>query len=94
MKPLLPERLLLALALTAGALAMPWPAVAQEFNPYAGREATRPASDRVIVKLRPQPQAAGRYRVDLSLPRLASGTYFYRLQVGKLVRERKMVLLK
>jgi serine protease len=59
-KPLLPERLLLALALAAGALAMPWPAVAQEFNPYAGREATLPASDRVIVKLRPQPQVAGR----------------------------------
>jgi phosphatidylserine/phosphatidylglycerophosphate/cardiolipin synthase-like enzyme len=41
-----------------------------------------------------QPQAAGRYRVDLSVRGLASGTYFYRLQVGKVVQERKMVLLK
>jgi phosphatidylserine/phosphatidylglycerophosphate/cardiolipin synthase-like enzyme len=41
-----------------------------------------------------QPQAAGRYRVDLSVRGLASGTYFYRLQVGKVVHERKMVLLK
>jgi len=61
-KPLLPKGLLLALA--AGALAMPPPAVAQEFNPYAGREATRPASDRVIVKLRPQPQASGRGKTE------------------------------
>ena len=49
---------------------------------------------REVRRLVDQPQAAGRYRVDLSLPRLSSGTYFYRLQVGKLVRERKMVLLK
>jgi serine protease len=55
-----PKGLLPALALAAGALALPPRAIAQEFNPYAGREATRPASDRVIVKLRPQPQAAGR----------------------------------
>ena len=41
-----------------------------------------------------QPQAAGRYRVDLSVRGLASGTYFYRLQVGKVVQERKMVLVK
>jgi phosphatidylserine/phosphatidylglycerophosphate/cardiolipin synthase-like enzyme len=41
-----------------------------------------------------QPQAAGRYRVDLSLRGLASGTYFYRLQAGKVVRERKLVLVK
>ncbi len=41
-----------------------------------------------------QPQAAGRYRVDLNVRGLASGTYFYRLQVGRVVQERKMVLLK
>jgi phosphatidylserine/phosphatidylglycerophosphate/cardiolipin synthase-like enzyme len=49
---------------------------------------------REVRKLVDQPQAAGRYRVDLSVPGLASGTYFYRLQVGKVVQERKMVLLK
>jgi serine protease len=59
-KSVLPDSFLPALALMAGALAMPWPAVAQEFNPYAGREATLPESDRVIVKLRPQSQASGR----------------------------------
>jgi len=59
-KPLLPHPFLLALALAAGALAALPQALAQEFNPYAGRETALPASDRVIVKLRPQPQAAGR----------------------------------
>jgi serine protease len=59
-KSLLPDNFLPALALIAGALAWPSPAVAQEFNPYAGRAATLPPSDRVIVKLRPQPQATGR----------------------------------
>ncbi len=41
-----------------------------------------------------QPQAAGRYRVDFSVHGLASGTYFYRLEAGKVVRERKLVLLR
>jgi serine protease len=59
-KPLLPQTFLLALALAAGALAALPQALAQEFNPHAGRETALPASDRVIVKLRPQPQVAGR----------------------------------
>ncbi len=40
-------------ALAAAALAGGPSAVAQELDPFAGREAERPASDRVIVKLRP-----------------------------------------
>jgi serine protease len=50
----------LALALATAALAGPPAAAAQELDPYAGREATSPASDRVIVKLRPEAAAPGR----------------------------------
>jgi serine protease len=50
----------LALALAAAALAGGPSAAAQEFDPFAGREAQRPASDRLIVKLRPEAPAAGR----------------------------------
>jgi serine protease len=59
-KPSTRNTLLVTLALAAAALPGAPPAVAQEFNPYAGRATTSPASDRVIVKLRAQPQQAGR----------------------------------
>ena len=49
---------------------------------------------REVRTLVDQPQSAGRYRVDLTVRGLASGTYFYRLQVGKTVEQRKMVLIK
>jgi phosphatidylserine/phosphatidylglycerophosphate/cardiolipin synthase-like enzyme len=49
---------------------------------------------RELKTLVDQAQGAGRYRVDLSVRGLASGTYFYRLQVGKVVLQRKTVLLK
>jgi phosphatidylserine/phosphatidylglycerophosphate/cardiolipin synthase-like enzyme len=49
---------------------------------------------REVQKLVDQPQAAGRYRVELSVQGLANGVYFSRLQVGKVVQQRKMLLLK
>ena len=51
---------------------------------------TRPG----VQKLVDQSQAAGRYRVDFSVKNLSSGVYFCRLQVGKVVQQRKMMLLK
>ena len=49
---------------------------------------------REVQKLVDLPQAAGRYRVDFSVKGLSSGVYFCRLQVGKVVQQRKMLLLK
>jgi len=49
---------------------------------------------REVQKLVDQPQAAGQYRVDFSVKGLASGVYFCRLQVGKVVQQRKMLLLR
>jgi phosphatidylserine/phosphatidylglycerophosphate/cardiolipin synthase-like enzyme/predicted extracellular nuclease len=49
---------------------------------------------REVQKLVDQPQAAGKYRVDFSVKGLASGVYFCRLQVGKVVQQRKMLLLQ
>jgi phosphatidylserine/phosphatidylglycerophosphate/cardiolipin synthase-like enzyme len=49
---------------------------------------------REVQTLVNQPQAAGRYRVDLSVKGIASGVYFCRLQVGKVVQQRKMLLLR
>jgi hypothetical protein len=37
---------------------------------------------------------AGRHQVQWNAGRLASGVYFYRLQAGRLVENRKMILLK
>jgi phosphatidylserine/phosphatidylglycerophosphate/cardiolipin synthase-like enzyme len=49
---------------------------------------------REVQKLVDQPQAAGRYRVELSVKGLANGVYFSRLQAGNVVQQRKMLLLK
>jgi phosphatidylserine/phosphatidylglycerophosphate/cardiolipin synthase-like enzyme len=49
---------------------------------------------RQVRKLVDQLQAAGRYRVDLGVSGMASGVYFYRLQAGNVVQQRKMLLLK
>jgi phosphatidylserine/phosphatidylglycerophosphate/cardiolipin synthase-like enzyme len=49
---------------------------------------------RELQTLVDQPQNAGRYRVELSVRGLASGAYFYRLQAGKVVQQRKMVLVR
>ncbi len=49
---------------------------------------------REVRKLVDQPQAAGRYRVDLDVKGIASGVYFCRLQVGSVVQQRKMLLLR
>ena len=49
---------------------------------------------REVQTLVNQPQNAGHYRVDLSVKGLSSGVYFCRLQVGKVVQQRKMLLLQ
>jgi serine protease len=68
-KPSSPTTPLLALALASAVLAGPAAAAAGELEPFAGREATRPTSDRVIVKLRSEAAAAGREK-----PALEAGT--------------------
>ncbi|MFN0159458.1 MAG: T9SS type A sorting domain-containing protein [Bacteroidota bacterium] len=39
-------------------------------------------------------QNAGNYRVEFNGGRLGSGVYFYRLEAGKFVEQRKMILMK
>ncbi|MBK8944727.1 MAG: T9SS type A sorting domain-containing protein [Ignavibacteriae bacterium] len=39
-------------------------------------------------------QIAGEYEVNFNASKLASGTYFYRLQVGEFSETKKMILLK
>jgi hypothetical protein len=39
-------------------------------------------------------QSAGKYIVDFNAQNLPSGVYFYRLQTGKFVETKKMLLLK
>ena len=39
-------------------------------------------------------QSAGRYQVEWNASELSSGIYFYRLESGNAVKERKMILLK
>jgi phosphatidylserine/phosphatidylglycerophosphate/cardiolipin synthase-like enzyme len=83
--------------------------LAQNFpNPFHGATSIAyaiPAADQVSLRmfdvqgrevqtLVNQRQAPGRYRVDLSLKSLPSGVYFCRLQVGKVVQQRKMMLLR
>lgn len=41
-----------------------------------------------------QRQTPGHYRVDLHARGIAAGVYFYRLQVGRQIQQRKMLLLK
>jgi len=77
-------------------------------NPF--RSATRivyaiPVAEQVVLKvydlqgrelrtLVNQRQTPGRYRVDLGVKGIASGVYFYRLEVGGAVQQRKMLILK
>jgi len=49
---------------------------------------------RVVRTVMNQEQPAGRYKVGLAAGALPSGVYFYRLQVGSLVQQRKLVLLR
>lgn len=77
-------------------------------NPFHGRTSitySLPSQQTVVLKLYDvsgrevrtlvnQPQAPGTYRVDLFARTLASGVYFYRLEAGGLVRQRKTLLLK
>jgi len=49
---------------------------------------------REVRRLVDQRQPAGRYRVTLGTRGLSAGMYFYRLEAGGLVRQRKMLLLR
>ncbi len=84
-------------------------ALAQNFpNPSRGLTHIQyaiPTAGQVVLKLYDlqgrevqtlvnQRQEAGRYRVDLSTHRFASGVYFYRLEVGRAVEQRKMLLMR
>ena len=77
-------------------------------NPFRGSTSivyAIPAAEQVVLRMYDvqgrevqtlvnQRQGAGRYRVDLSVKGLASGAYFCRLQVGTVVQQRKMLLLR
>ena len=47
-----------------------------------------------IATLVNEEKAAGNYEINFNASTLASGVYFYRLQVGDFVQTRKMILLK
>jgi phosphatidylserine/phosphatidylglycerophosphate/cardiolipin synthase-like enzyme len=49
---------------------------------------------RRVQTLVDQAQAPGRYRVEMVAKRLGSGVYFYRLEAGKVVRQRKLLMLQ
>ncbi|MCS7012919.1 MAG: T9SS type A sorting domain-containing protein [Chloroherpetonaceae bacterium] len=49
---------------------------------------------REVATLISQRQTAGRYRVTFNAQNLASGIYLYRLQAGRFVETKKMILLK
>jgi phosphatidylserine/phosphatidylglycerophosphate/cardiolipin synthase-like enzyme len=49
---------------------------------------------RVVQTLVNQRQTPGRYGVDLTVRGMASGVYFYRLELGRLTQQRKMLLLR
>ena len=47
-----------------------------------------------VMQLVNEDQTAGKYIVDFDAQNLQSGVYFYRLQTGKFVETKKMLLLK
>jgi hypothetical protein len=47
-----------------------------------------------VMQLVNENQTVGRYIVDLNAQNLPSGVYFYRLQTGKFVETKKMLLIK
>ncbi|MCB0750462.1 MAG: T9SS type A sorting domain-containing protein, partial [Ignavibacteriae bacterium] len=49
---------------------------------------------REVITLLDEIKAPGTYEVQFNANTLASGTYFYRLQVGDKIETKKMVLLK
>ncbi len=75
------------------------------FNPTTKIDYTLPSAQRVVLKvydvlgrevrtLVNDRQSAGTYRVELNASAFASGVYFYRLEAGSFVQNRKMLLLK
>jgi phosphatidylserine/phosphatidylglycerophosphate/cardiolipin synthase-like enzyme len=75
------------------------------FNPTTRIQYALPSAQRVLLKvydilgrevatLVNEQQNPGSYRVELNAGGLASGVYFYRLEAGKFVEQRKMLLLK
>ncbi len=75
------------------------------FNPTTTIRYALPRSTKVVLvvydvlgrkamELVNETKAAGFYEVSLNASRLASGTYFYRLQAGEYVETRKMVVMK
>ena len=75
------------------------------FNPTTKIEYAIPTAQRVVLKLYDLlgrevktivnlQQTPGFYRVDLNAGSLASGVYFYRLEAGRFVQVRRMLVLK
>ena len=48
----------------------------------------------VITTLVDEEQPAGNYDISFDASRLASGIYFYKLQIGSYIETRKMILLR
>ncbi len=51
-------------------------------------------SGRLVASLVDEMRGAGRHAIDFNASSLASGVYFYRLNAGGVVEQKKMVLLK
>lgn len=52
------------------------------------------ASGREVTTLENKYRNAGTYKIDFDAKQLASGIYFYRIEAGKYVSTRKLVLVK
>lgn len=75
------------------------------FNPETSVIYYLPQKSRVILKiyditgreirtLKNEWQGAGEHSVKINSQNMTSGIYFYRLQIGKIVKQKKMILLK
>jgi hypothetical protein len=81
------------------------PAVPNPFNPVTQISYILPKEDfvrlsvydvsgKLVDRLVSEFQSAGEYVVEWNAHRMASGIYFYRIEVGDVVETRKMILLK
>jgi|GEM_PF-898852 len=75
------------------------------FNPTTKIEYALPSTQKVVLKMYDvlgrevqtlvnEQQNSGTYRVEVNASNFASGVYFYRLEAGTFVQQRKMLLLK